>query len=36
MPAAASWQGRGAEVLGAGADQVHQVLMEGSRSVGLG
>lgn len=36
LPAAASWQGRGAEVLGAGAGQVHQVHMQGSGSVGLG
>lgn len=36
LPAAASWQGRRAEVLGAGAGQVHHVLVEGSRSVGLG
>lgn len=35
MPAAASWQGRGAEGR-ARAGQVHKVLVEGSRSVGLG
>lgn len=36
LPAAASWQGKGAELHRAGAGQVHQILAEGSRSVGLG
>lgn len=36
LPAAASLQGKGAELHGAGAGQVHQIIAEGSRRVGLG
>lgn len=36
LPAAASLQGKGAELHGAGAGQVLQIIAEGSRRVGLG